>query len=164
VYFVTRVSLYFWNLRKIQCLLTPIMWTLWTNFWDPYIVNDPKWPVQLWNVHWVKTKVFSYSLLLEGIQQTTGVLLWKCEKNKNIKKVKIQPTLFHTAQVKAVQSPNPTSTCSKAKPKWWITIRVPVPAGEVNMTDHFLPVQTVEEKKLQKWQWMMHACSVQYVL
>jgi hypothetical protein len=57
VHFVTKVSLYFWNLHNILHLLTPIKSTLWEKkILVPYIVNDPECQDLWWSSHWVKTK------------------------------------------------------------------------------------------------------------
>jgi hypothetical protein len=53
--FFTKVSLYFWNLRKILHLLYPWSPYCEKKFWDLYIVHDLKCFDQRWSGHWVKT-------------------------------------------------------------------------------------------------------------
>jgi hypothetical protein len=60
-------------------------------FLGPYIVNVPKWQIQLWSGHWVKTKFF-FIFLTFGRDTTNcrGTLV------ENVKKVQIQPTLLYS--------------------------------------------------------------------
>jgi hypothetical protein len=44
VHFVTKVSLYFWNLRKMLCFFTPILSRLFIKNVHPYIVYCTVWP------------------------------------------------------------------------------------------------------------------------
>jgi hypothetical protein len=55
VHFVSKISLYLWNLCKILNLLIPTKTILWKLILDLYIVHDPKCFDQLWRNHLVKT-------------------------------------------------------------------------------------------------------------
>jgi hypothetical protein len=91
VHFVTKASLYFWNLRKNLRLLIPIKSTVWKKFFDPYIVNDPKCWDQWWSGHWVKTNFFRIFLTFE--RYTTN---YRGTLVENVKKSKNQPTLLYS--------------------------------------------------------------------
>jgi hypothetical protein len=90
VHFVTKVSLYFWNLHKILCLLIPMKSILWEKkILDPYIVHDPKSRDQWWRGHWV-TK-FIVAIFGTFGRYVTNVRVTLVE---NVKKVQNQATLI----------------------------------------------------------------------
>jgi hypothetical protein len=59
VHFVTKVSLYFLNLRKILCLMIPMKSILWLKNFGPLYRVWPKSRDQWWSGHWVKNFFFA---------------------------------------------------------------------------------------------------------
>jgi hypothetical protein len=86
VQFVTKVSLYFWNLRKILHLIL-YTWSPYCEkiFLDPYTVPD-----QWWSGHWAKKNFCCYFWYFWKVSnKSQGYFCCKCKKVKN------QPTLIH---------------------------------------------------------------------
>jgi hypothetical protein len=95
VHFVTKVSLYFWNLRYNSASFdTHEVHIVNKKFWTLiyYIVHDSKSHDQWWSGHWVPNKIFFAVFCTFGryVTNLRGTFV------ENVKKVQNQPTLLYS--------------------------------------------------------------------